>query len=129
MGEGQPDQDTPGSRLRRARRKLNKSAGDLARLAGVSASAVRNQENGTNGIPAKAAEAYAAALGVTPQWILFGEGSGKSFDSLDVARRMASMSPIQMTALPNGRARLELSVTLPYSTALQILALVNGDEK
>lgn len=49
------------------------SAEDLAARVGRSVSAVRNQENGTNGIPAPLARKYAAALGTTAGWILYGD--------------------------------------------------------
>lgn len=49
------------------------TAEDLAARVGRSVSAVRNQENGTNGIPATLAKKYAAALGTTAGWILYGD--------------------------------------------------------
>lgn len=38
-------------------------------------SAVRNQENGTNGVPATLARKYAQALGTTAAWLLYGDNS------------------------------------------------------
>jgi hypothetical protein len=69
-----------------ARKAAGLSTGELGRLAAplagrpapISASAVRNQENGTNGIPYIVADAYAKVLGVAPGWILFGEDRSKS---------------------------------------------------
>lgn len=49
------------------------SAAELAQRVGRSESAVRNQENGTNGIPPGLAKKYAAALGTTAAWILYGD--------------------------------------------------------
>lgn len=74
-------EETAGERLRNARRKAGLSAGELGRRAGlllgrdrpISASAVRNQENGTNGIPADTAQAYAELLSVTPGHILWAD--------------------------------------------------------
>lgn len=63
---------TPGERLRQKRQERGLSAEDLAARVGRSVSAVRNQENGTNGIPAPLARKYAAALGTTPGWLLYG---------------------------------------------------------
>lgn len=72
---------TTGERLRSRRRALNISAEDLGRRAAmimgrskpISASAVRNQENGTNGLPMAVAEAYAEVLKTDAQWLLFGD--------------------------------------------------------
>jgi transcriptional regulator with XRE-family HTH domain len=60
----------PGARLRHARKQAGLSTAELGKLAAevlgrpkpISASAVRNQENGTNGIPYSLLEAYAKAL-------------------------------------------------------------------
>lgn len=64
---------TPGERLRQKRQEKGLAAEDLAARVGRSVSAVRNQENGTNGIPAPLARKYAAALGTTAGWILYGD--------------------------------------------------------
>jgi transcriptional regulator with XRE-family HTH domain len=71
-----------GARLRSTRLAAGLTGQDLSRRASLvlsrdkplHASALRNQENGTNGIPARLAEAYADILGVSPGWLLFGEG-------------------------------------------------------
>lgn len=114
--------NTPGSRLREARKRLGMSANDLAVHVGRSASAVRNQENGTNGIPSDLAAQYAAVLGVEPQWLLYGDGSGMSDAT-------APRPPVTLTQLANGKARLEVSVTLPLGAALKILAVVEEAQK
>lgn len=115
------DSETPGSRLRRARRNRDITAADLAITVGLSASAVRNHENGTNGIPSPVVIAYAEALGITPQWLQFGDATS--------VNPLARPAPVALTQLPDGKARLEMNTVLPFSVALQILALVQGDEK
>lgn len=67
---------TPGQRLREARVSAGITAEELASKVGRSTSAIRNQENGTNGIPSDLAREYAMALGVEPAWILYGDGVG-----------------------------------------------------
>ncbi|WP_426032852.1 helix-turn-helix domain-containing protein [Caulobacter sp. DWP3-1-3b2] len=87
------DVETPGDRLRFFRRKAGLSASELGVLAAVKAgrprpispSAIRNQENGTNGIPYPLAEAYGAILDVPAQFILFGDSG-----SADLAQFRAS---------------------------------------
>lgn len=64
---------TPGERLRARREERGLSAADLAQRVGRSESAVRNQENGTNGIPPALAKKYASALGTTAAWLLYGD--------------------------------------------------------
>lgn len=64
-----------GERLRRLREAKGLSAAQLAQRVGRSESAVRNQENGTNGIPSPLAAQYAKALGTTAAHILYGEES------------------------------------------------------
>lgn len=78
-------EETPGQRLRRIRREKGLSATELGRRAAriggrekpISASAIRNQENGTNGIPYSLLIAYAEVLGVQSRWLLFGEEADK----------------------------------------------------
>lgn len=73
---------TAGERLRAKRKEANLSPSELGRRAAmvlsrgkpISESAVRNQENGTNGIPAPVAEAYAKVLKTTAGWLLYGDG-------------------------------------------------------
>lgn len=62
-----------GERLRKLRESRGLSAAQLAARVGRSESAVRNQENETNGIPAKLAGEYAAILGSTAAFILYGD--------------------------------------------------------
>lgn len=73
------------------------TAAELAQRVGRSESAVRNQENGTNGIPPGLAKKYAAALGTTAAWLLYGEDQ----PSPDVAPTLADLpilGPIQAGA-------------------------------
>lgn len=74
LAETEIPEDTTGSRLRFARRATGISTGELAKRVQLSESAVRNQENSTNGIPAALAPKYARELGVTPEWLLYGRG-------------------------------------------------------
>lgn len=46
----------------------------------ISASAIRNQENGTNGIPLPAVATYAEILKVEPTWIVWGDNPGEGLD-------------------------------------------------
>lgn len=62
----------PGDRLRAKRREAGLSARQLSERVGISESAVRNQENGTNGIKPDLADVYARVLRTTPEWLLFG---------------------------------------------------------
>ena len=73
---------TIGDRLREARKKAGLSAAALGQQVAqamgrdkpISASAVRNQENGTNGVPYEAIAAYSQVLEVEKAWLAFGEG-------------------------------------------------------
>lgn len=75
---------TAGMRLRLIRREIGMSAAELGRRAGLllpkgralSESAVRNHENGSNGIPVDVAQAYATILRTSAPWILFGDLDG-----------------------------------------------------
>ena len=61
----------------------------LSRDRPISESAVRNQENGTNGIPRDVAEAYAKVLKTTAGWLLYGEG-----DQVTVANAALRRVPV-----------------------------------
>ena len=73
------------------------SAEDLAARVGRSVSAVRNQENGTNGIPATLAKKYAAALGTTAGWILYGDDKPEAAPS-PTTNELPIIGPIQAGA-------------------------------
>lgn len=72
---------TIGDRLREKRRQRGISAAELGRRAAeimgrqhpISASAVRNQENGTNGVPLALASVYAGILNVPLSWLVEGD--------------------------------------------------------
>lgn len=88
---------TPGERLRQKRQERGLSAEDLASRVGRSVSAVRNQENGTNGIPAPLARKYAAALGTTPGWLLYGHDAPEVSASPEVSE-LPIIGPVQAGA-------------------------------
>lgn len=67
----------PGERLRDARNAAKLSVEQLAERIEKAASTVRAHENGQNGIKAPMAERYARALGVTPEWLLYGKVAGQ----------------------------------------------------
>lgn len=67
-----PGLEGAGARLRELRRAAGISAATLAARVGLTEAAVRNQENGANGIPPPVAVQYAAILKTTPAFILFG---------------------------------------------------------
>lgn len=87
----------PGERLRAKREERGLSAGELAQRVGRSESAVRNQENGTNGIPAALARKYAAALGTTAGWILYGDNTPDAVP-LPSTEELQIIGPIQAGA-------------------------------
>ena len=65
---------TPGDRLRQARTLAGyKSAAKAAAVLGITESAYRSHENGTNGFNAEQAERYAAAFGTDAGWLMFGD--------------------------------------------------------
>lgn len=68
-----PDQMTRTDRLRAARTRNKLSVQELAEKVGFPAIRVRGHERGQRELSADAAEAYAKALGTTPEWILFGK--------------------------------------------------------
>lgn len=110
------------------------SAKDLAKELGLSESAVRNQENGTNGMKVEAAGRYAAVLGVTPDWLLFGstgDGHTRTVGERPALGGLAILpdprAPVKMTSLGNGKARLEMNMVVPMSVALKVLALVHEE--
>lgn len=66
--------DTPGARLRATRERLKITRAQLAAKMGVGQSTIRAHENAQNSILPQVAEIYAKELGVTPSWLLYGEG-------------------------------------------------------
>lgn len=96
------------------------SRGDLAAVTGFSESTIRAHENGQNGVKAEPAAIYARALGVTPEWLLYGTGAGN-----DNARQPQGAAVI-LHQLPNGQARLQINKVIPFALALEILAKIEG---
>lgn len=115
--------DTPGGRLNALRKASGLSSAQVAARLGCATSAVSNHENSINGIRADVAAAYADLFGSSPQWILYGDGAPP------LAPRPPPKAGVNMTSLGGGKVRLEMSTVLPFSVAVQILALVQGDEK
>lgn len=62
----------PGDRLRQARTDAGLSVEQIAERVQKAPSTVRAHENGQNGIKAPMAARYARALGVSPEWLLYG---------------------------------------------------------
>lgn len=91
---------TVGERLREARKKAGLSAGELGRRAAaalgrekpISESAIRNQENGTNGVPYEALNVYSDILECPRGWLAFGEG--EHIPRGKMVRRIVLMPPI-----------------------------------
>lgn len=69
-----------GERLRNLRKEKGLSTPQLAERVGKSESAVRNQENGTNGIPPGLAAKYARVLGTTAAYLLYGDETARPAD-------------------------------------------------
>lgn len=72
------DNRARGQRLREARIKAQLSVAQVAKRSGYSESGVRAIENGQNGLRPDAADTFAPILGVTPAWLLTGEGEADS---------------------------------------------------
>lgn len=79
---------TPGERLRAARKALGLSTAELGKRVAeylqrprpISASAIRNQENGTNGIPYSLMKAYSSVLGIETSELFFGRDNEFDFN-------------------------------------------------
>lgn len=114
------DLTTPGGRLRARRRECGLSAETLGEMVGLTATAVRNQENLTNGIRPIVAQKYAEVLGVSPEWLLYGTGEVGPVQ----AATTLPPAPITLTADGKGNARLQADVKVPMGVALKIMALI-----
>lgn len=69
--------DTSAERLRAARKEKGfESAAEAARNFHWSVSTYSGHENGNRGLKQTAAQKYAKAFGVSPEWLLFGTGRG-----------------------------------------------------
>ena len=69
-----------GLRLRSARRERGMSQEDLARRVGISMISISRLERGVHRPKHQNLEAIARELGVSPSWILTGEGRGLDGD-------------------------------------------------
>lgn len=67
----------PGERLREARTRSDLTVEQLGERVQKAPSTVRAHENGQNGIKAPMAQRYARALGVSPEWLLYGREGGE----------------------------------------------------
>jgi len=69
----------PGQRLREARIAAGyETAADAAEAMGVPRSTYVQHENGSRGYPANRAARYARFFGVSPEWLLYGQGGARS---------------------------------------------------
>lgn len=114
------------ARLKLARKAKFRWASDAASHVGVHQVTLRAHEAGQNGFPIETAELYATAFGVNINWLLTGDGEPGDLTPTTETR---SDPPWTVRALAGGKARIDLGMTLPMTTVLQILALVQGDEK
>ena len=97
---------TPGERLRAYRKAMKLTAEELGRRAAMvlgrdrslSAPTIRSHENGTNGISADLAEAYARVLRVKPSDIMFGEASASGVAPPDNVRMVGIIGDINAGA-------------------------------
>ena len=62
-------------------------------------------------------------LGVTPQWLLFGDTTPAPLSSPPGIR-----SPIAMRQMPNGKAWLTIDTAVPYPVALEVLRLIQEND-
>lgn len=93
---------TPGERLRQDRQAAGLTAAELGRRAAmvlnrdrpISESAVRNQENGTNGIPPKVAEAYGKVLKTNPARYLVADTALSPSSSVQPSGRRLRPVPV-----------------------------------
>lgn len=129
-----------GRRLRQARiRKGFETAMTAAEYLAVSVGTYRNHERGTRSL-AKKAERYAARLGVTPEWLLWGREPGTDADDVEplkpgTARRLpkgriiisgeAQTVPMHIVAHPSGFSESESdSIELPAGAPLDTDVIV-----
>lgn len=70
---GQKAQMTPGDRVKILREKRGLSQEDLEKLSGIRRTQLSAYENNRIGIGSRTAKKISAALGVSPQFILFGD--------------------------------------------------------
>ena len=71
---------SPNERLKQARSKFFRSAGEAADAMGVPRGTYAGHENGHRGFPASRAPQYAKKFKVTEEWLLYGHGAGEPVD-------------------------------------------------
>lgn len=123
---------TPGERLRRLREAKGLSAAALGARVGRSESAVRNQENNTNGIPPGLAAKYAHVLGTTAGHILYGDEAPApkpaELAMLPVLRRVQAGAWLAVEDFDQDKPRTEVAARDPrFPAAEQWLSEVVGD--
>lgn len=107
------------------------SAEAFAKVIGENAVTYRAREAGQNGMTPELAAMYASALGVEPQHILYGTGSGASGRAPKLTPDIFPGSPISISADPKDptRARLKVDVVLPFEVALELVGRINEATK
>jgi transcriptional regulator with XRE-family HTH domain len=78
-------------RLRTARQRIFKTRAALARASGIEADTIRTYENGRNYPHNQALKRLMVALGVTSDWLLYGETAGLSINRLRLLEGERSM--------------------------------------
>lgn len=87
----------PHERLQEARTKLGyESATRAAEAFGWTVSTYLSHENGTRGIPAKAAERYAKAFKVKPEWLLYGTPQSKQMSDINNSQPFIQTTPFSV---------------------------------
>ncbi|MBD8878623.1 helix-turn-helix domain-containing protein [Roseibium polysiphoniae] len=77
------------SRLRQARINAGyRSAAAAADAIGVTLSTYTSHENGNRAYSSDTATCYAKGLGVSPNWLLFGEGAEHTADKIDNSQKI-----------------------------------------
>lgn len=105
------DLETPGTRLRWARQRLEISVPDFAKAMGLKPVSYRAYENDQNGY-AKHAHRFAEALGITPSWLLEG---GTVTEQPIVNPVVSNAEPFKLEGATNVEVRDDVPV---YGTAI-----------
>lgn len=116
-----------GERLRQIRQKRGLSAADLALRIGRSESAVRNQENGTNGIPTPLAEKYAKALNVSAEWLLYGNSASDERPTTETVPLVGYVSAgASLVQYSEGQGPFDQVPAPRHSTPQTVAAAIRG---
>jgi len=90
--------ETPGDRLKEAIRKRGfETVAAFADRHHLNKMTVRAHANGQNGLSAKKAEAYADALGVSPEWLLYGKSEPLELPENDKDAALFMVEHAQLT--------------------------------